>query len=65
MKDLGIAKHFLGIEIKQECGKFYLNQMQYVKSILKRFNMQECKPISTPMGCGKDFFDTVEMIEAE
>jgi hypothetical protein len=43
MKDLGTAKHFLGIEIKQECGKFYLNQTQYVKSILKRFNMQDCK----------------------
>jgi hypothetical protein len=49
MKDLGVAKHVLGIEIKQECGKFCLNQMQYIKSILKRFNMQECEPISTPM----------------
>jgi hypothetical protein len=55
MNDLGVAKHALGIEIKQECGKFYLNQTQYINSILKGFNMQECQPISTPMECGKDF----------
>jgi hypothetical protein len=55
MKTLGVPKHVLGIEIKQECWKFYLNQMQYIKSILKRFNMQDCEPISTPMECGKDF----------
>jgi hypothetical protein len=29
MKDLGIAKHFLDIEIKQKCGKFYLKSNQY------------------------------------
>jgi hypothetical protein len=55
MKDLGVVKHVLGIEIKQERGKFYLNQTQYIKSILKRFNMQESEPISTPTECGKDF----------
>jgi hypothetical protein len=47
MKDLGVANFILGMEIKidQENIKLWLNQRKYVDTILKRFNMHECKPV--------------------
>lgn len=47
MKDLGVLKHFLGIDCKQ--GKeIKLNQTRYKRKILERFDMSDCKPHSTP-----------------
>jgi hypothetical protein len=54
MKDLCTANLILGMEIKrdQENMKLWLNQRNYVKTILHRFNMQECKPIKVPIPVG-------------
>ncbi|GJW36958.1 retrovirus-related pol polyprotein from transposon TNT 1-94 [Tanacetum coccineum] len=50
MKDLGPANKILGMQIHQDrvSRKIWLSQKSYVKKILQRFNMQDCKPISTP-----------------
>ncbi|GKD09663.1 retrovirus-related pol polyprotein from transposon TNT 1-94 [Tanacetum coccineum] len=50
MKDLGPANKILGMQIHRDrvSRKFWLSQKSYVKKILQRFNMQDCKPISTP-----------------
>ncbi|GJU06710.1 retrovirus-related pol polyprotein from transposon TNT 1-94 [Tanacetum coccineum] len=50
MKDLGLANKILGMQIHRDrvSRKFWLSQKSYVKKILQRFNMQDCKPISTP-----------------
>lgn len=48
MKDLGTAKCCLGINIKQSNGKIELDQKNYINKVLERFNMKDCKPISTP-----------------
>ena len=52
MKDLGAASLILGMEIKRNRAdrKLWLNQRKYIKTILHRFNMQECKPIPIPVG---------------
>nr|GEU91101.1 retrovirus-related Pol polyprotein from transposon TNT 1-94 [Tanacetum cinerariifolium] len=50
MKDLGPANKILGMKIHRDrvSRKIWLSQKSYVKKILQRFNMQDCKPISTP-----------------
>nr|GEV47690.1 hypothetical protein [Tanacetum cinerariifolium] len=49
MKDLGPANKILGMQIYRDrvSRKIWLSQKSYVRKILQRFNMQDCKPIST------------------
>ena len=51
MKDLGAAKHILGMQITRdrESKKLWLSQETYIERILERFNMQHAKPVSTPL----------------
>ncbi|MDN6162036.1 MAG: hypothetical protein L0I79_04595, partial [Atopostipes sp.] len=48
MKDMGLAKFFLGVEIVKMKGGFILSQKEYIGNILKRFGNEEIKPRSTP-----------------
>ncbi|RVW38125.1 Retrovirus-related Pol polyprotein from transposon TNT 1-94 [Vitis vinifera] len=52
MKDLGAAKQILGMRIirNKANGTLKLSQSEYVKKVLSRFNMNEAKPVSTPLG---------------
>ena len=52
MKDLGAAKQILGMRIIRDNanGTLKLSQLEYVKKVLSRFNMNEAKPVSTPLG---------------
>ena len=51
MKDLGAVSNYLGIHIEQNLEKqeIRINQTAYLKGILKKFNMTECKSKATPM----------------
>jgi hypothetical protein len=51
MKDLGDAKHILGMRITRDRSKrcIYLSQAEYISKVLKRFNMESAKPLSTPL----------------
>ncbi|KAL5852379.1 hypothetical protein ACOSQ3_007497 [Xanthoceras sorbifolium] len=51
MKDLGPANKILGMQIQRDRNnrKIWLSQKNYLNKILRRFNMQDCKPISTPL----------------
>ena len=42
-------KFFLGLQIKQTKEGTFVSQMKYTKELFKKFNMQECKGMSTPM----------------
>ena len=48
MKDLGASNFIMGMNIKrdQAARKLWLNQMKYIEKKLKRFNMQDCKPVT-------------------
>jgi hypothetical protein len=48
-KDLGEAEYFPGVKIERETSTVKLTQTSYVKSILDRFGMLECKPAQTPL----------------
>ena len=52
MKYLGAAKKILGMRIIRDKanGTLKLSQSKYVKKVISRFNMNEAKPVSTPLG---------------
>jgi hypothetical protein len=49
MKDLGLMHYFLGLEVWQQDGCFFLGQGKYIVEILRRFRMTDCRPMSTPL----------------
>ncbi|WJZ88530.1 hypothetical protein VitviT2T_007819 [Vitis vinifera] len=49
MTDLGGMKYFLGMEVMQSCSRIFICQQKYAMDMLKKFKMQDCKPVSTPM----------------
>jgi Reverse transcriptase (RNA-dependent DNA polymerase) len=49
VKDLSGAEYFLGVKIERESSTVKLTQTSYVKGVLGRFGMLECKPAQTPM----------------
>lgn len=46
IKDLGQLSHFLGVSFTRESGA-WISQSRYVDSVLAKFGMQNCKPVST------------------
>jgi hypothetical protein len=51
MKDLGVAKKILGMEMirDRKSGLLYLSQKNYIEKVLHRFNMNNIKLVSTPL----------------
>ncbi|GKD45634.1 zinc finger, CCHC-type containing protein [Tanacetum coccineum] len=49
MKDIGEADVILGIKIKRENKEIVITQSHYIEKILKKFNREDCSPVSTPM----------------
>ena len=49
MTDIGLMHYFLGLEVWQEPGHIFLGQGKYAVDILRRFRMEDCNPMSTPM----------------
>ncbi|GKC58374.1 zinc finger, CCHC-type containing protein [Tanacetum coccineum] len=49
MKDIGEANVILGIKIKPENKGIVIAQSHYIEKILKKFNREDCSPVSTPM----------------
>ncbi|GJV54813.1 zinc finger, CCHC-type containing protein [Tanacetum coccineum] len=49
MKDMGEADVILGIKIKHENKWIVITQSHYIERILKKFNREDCSPVSTPI----------------
>jgi len=49
LKDLGDLHYFLGIEVSETSNGIILTQEKYVNDLLRRVNMADCKPVSTPL----------------
>ena len=49
MSLLGELSFFLGLQIRQRNQGIFISQTKYIKEMLKRFRMEDCKPITTPM----------------
>jgi negative regulator of replication initiation len=48
MSDLGNLTYFLGMEFTEVEEGLVMHQMKYASDILKRFNMMNCNPSSSP-----------------
>jgi hypothetical protein len=49
MSMMGELTFFLGIQVKQMKQGTFVHQVKYTKDLMKKFNMAELKPVSTPM----------------
>ena len=54
MKDLGELNHFLGVQVVQDHknGTIWIGQPTYTQGMLKRFGMENCKHVATPVETG-------------
>jgi hypothetical protein len=46
---LGELSFFLGLHICQRNQGIFVSQTKYIREMIKRFEMEDCKPITTPM----------------
>ncbi|GJT50880.1 retrovirus-related pol polyprotein from transposon TNT 1-94 [Tanacetum coccineum] len=60
MGTMGELNFFLGLQIKQIEDGFFFNQSKYIKEMLKKFGLEDSKPMKTPMS-----FDTKLMKDEE
>ncbi|WJZ90555.1 hypothetical protein VitviT2T_009691 [Vitis vinifera] len=49
MSDLGIMNYFLGMEIYQCSWGIFISQRKYAMDILKKFKLESCKEVATPL----------------
>jgi len=49
MTDLGLLQYFLSLEVKQGEDGIFLCQRKYAEDLLKKFHMEKCEAIRTPM----------------
>jgi len=61
MKDMGTANYVLGIRISRERNSklLYLDQEKIFEKILKKFKIDNCKPLSTPISNGQHLSKTM------
>eukprot|EP00253_Pinus_taeda_P002116 PITA_02116 len=52
MSFLGELTYFLGLQIQQNEGSIFLSQTKYLKQIMKKYGMEDAKPVCTPMVTG-------------
>jgi len=52
MSLLGELTYFLGLQVQQNKDGIFLSQTKYLKQILKKYGMEDSKPVCTPMVTG-------------
>ena len=57
VEDLGELHYVLGMCVKRNRGlrTLSISQTKYLEGILKKFNVDKCKPVSTPLEAGRKF----------
>jgi hypothetical protein len=62
MTDLGAASFFLGMEISRdrEARRITMHQGAYIRKMLERFGMGECRPLRTPLPSGAKLVPALE-----
>ncbi|CAL2232480.1 unnamed protein product [Prunus armeniaca] len=49
MSYLGLLHHFLGIGVPQTERSIFIHKRKYVLTLLDKFRLKDCKPVSTPL----------------
>ena len=52
MSMFGEIKFFVGLQVHQLKHGIFVTQSKYIKEILKKFGLEDSKPVSTPMAIG-------------
>lgn len=52
LKDLGLVDYFLGVEVCYTVDGMHLSQTKYIKNLLSKASMQDCKGYETPLSTG-------------
>jgi hypothetical protein len=52
MSILGEISFFLGLQISQTNIVIFISHTKYIKEMMKKFEEEYCKPVSTPMVIG-------------
>jgi hypothetical protein len=65
MSLLGELSFFLGLQIRQSNQGIFISQTKYIREMLKRFGMEYCKPVITPMqtSCKLSKYDDSKSID--
>eukprot|EP00253_Pinus_taeda_P009536 PITA_09536 len=65
-KDMGLMHYILGMEVWQKDGELFVSQGKYANEILRRFHMEKCKPMQTPLAGNwrKEVANSREVVEA-
>lgn len=52
--DKGMMSFFLGMEVERdgEVGDIYIGQQKYIKDLLSRYDMTDCRKVATPLDVG-------------
>ena len=67
MSDLGLLYHFLGMGILQTDQGVFIHQSKYAKTLLRKFRLKDCKPVSIPLSTGEKLkkMDRSELADEE
>ena len=49
MKDMGVLHYCLGVSVTIKDGVLQISQEQYIGKIMRKYKLQDCKTVSTPM----------------
>lgn len=62
---LGELTYVLGLQISQQDKGIFIYQTKYIKEVLKKFHMEDCKPVLTPMvtGCKLSLEDSSKDVD--
>ena len=65
IKDLGRLHHFLGMKVIQDeaKGNIWFGQQAYTKKLLRRFGMEDAKPVATPVDTSNKLVKATESEE--
>ena len=67
--DMGTLHHFLGMKITYtDSGDIWIGQPTYARDVLKKFGMDDCKPVATPVESGNKLVKAVdddELVDTE
>ncbi len=54
MKDLGEVKSIIGIQVERDKEETRIHQINYIRDVLKKFGMSDCKGVDTPLPTKKE-----------
>ena len=49
VKDMGTLNYFVGVQVIQESGRVWIGQPTYTEKVLRKFGMDNAKPVDTPV----------------